>query len=185
MRAFWFIYITVHSSNLLLSSAHSPTFLSLHLCHNSFSNPSVTLPTVCHSSFFNPSVASPISQFILQPFRCFSYITSSPLNSPGESPMGEMNYNKFHNAPKLSVCVNTSWARSSHHLVEKYVKRIVCHLLILVILQHFKNWKSRQSGHLLKFGGQISTSLKLTYFIFVGVSVFVLLTIINHCNSFF
>ena len=40
--------------------AHSPTFLSLHLRHNSFSNPSVSLPT---------------SQLILQPFRCFTYVT--------------------------------------------------------------------------------------------------------------
>ena len=35
--------------------------LSLHLCHSSFSNPSVALPT---------------SQLILQPFCCFTYITT-------------------------------------------------------------------------------------------------------------
>ena len=40
--------------------AHSPTFPSLHLRHNSFSNPYVALPT---------------SQLILQPFRCFTYVT--------------------------------------------------------------------------------------------------------------
>ena len=39
-------------------------FQSLHLCHNSFSNPSVALPT---------------SQFILQPFRCFIYVTADSL----------------------------------------------------------------------------------------------------------
>ena len=100
------------------SSAHSPTFSSLHLRHNSFSNPSVALPNsqlilqpfrrftyvtihsptllsllLCrklftdtlpslylrHSSFLNPSVASPTSQFILQPFFRFSYVTSSSL----------------------------------------------------------------------------------------------------------
>ena len=44
----------------LISSAHSPTFPSLHLRHNSFSNPSVALLT---------------SQLILQPFRCFTYVT--------------------------------------------------------------------------------------------------------------
>ena len=38
------------------------------------------------SSFSNPSVVSPTSQFILQHFFCFSYITSSSLNSPGELP---------------------------------------------------------------------------------------------------
>ena len=94
------------------SRAHSPTFPSLHLRHNSFSNLSVALPTSQlilqpfrhfayvtthsptlpplyqrHSSFSNPSVDSPTSQFILQPFFCFSYVTSSSLNSPGESPM--------------------------------------------------------------------------------------------------
>ena len=55
-----------------LGSAHSPNFPSLHLRHSSFSNPSVALPT---------------SQYILQPYRCFTYFTSSSLNSPGEPPM--------------------------------------------------------------------------------------------------
>ena len=41
--------------------AHSPTFPSLHLRHSSFSNPSVALP---------------MSQLILQPFRCFTYVTA-------------------------------------------------------------------------------------------------------------
>ena len=40
-----------------------------------------------HSSFSNPSVASPRSQFILQPFFRFSYVTSSSPNSSGEPPM--------------------------------------------------------------------------------------------------
>ena len=51
--------------------AHSPTFPSLHLRHNSFSNPSVALST---------------SQPILQPFRCFSYVTSSFSNPSFASP---------------------------------------------------------------------------------------------------
>ena len=46
--------------SISMSSAHSPTFPPLHLRHNSFSNPSVALPT---------------SQLILQPFRCFTYVT--------------------------------------------------------------------------------------------------------------
>ena len=41
-------------------TAHSPTFQSLPIRHNSFSNPSVALPTL---------------QPILQPFRCFTYVT--------------------------------------------------------------------------------------------------------------
>ena len=77
-----------------------PTFPSLHLRHNSFSNSSVALPTsqlilqhfrrftyvtahsatlplfhLRHISFSNPSVALPTSQLILQPFRCLTYVT--------------------------------------------------------------------------------------------------------------
>ena len=44
----------------LRDRAHSPTFTSLHLRHNSFSNPSYALHT---------------SPLILQPFRCFTYVT--------------------------------------------------------------------------------------------------------------
>ena len=83
------------------SKAHSPTFPLLHLSHNSFSNPSVALPSsqlilqlfccftyitvhsptllslyLHHSSFSNSSVASPTSQFILQPFCHFTYVTA-------------------------------------------------------------------------------------------------------------
>ena len=83
-----------------MSSAHSPTFSSFQLHHNSFSNPSIALPTsqlilqpfrcftyvtahsptlsllyLRHSSFSNLSVALPTSQLILQPFRCFTYVT--------------------------------------------------------------------------------------------------------------
>ncbi len=54
------------------SSAHSPTLPSLYLRHSSFSN---------------PFVASPTSQFILQPFFRFSYVTSSSFNLPGEPSM--------------------------------------------------------------------------------------------------
>ena len=43
------------------SSAHSPSFQSPHLRHSSFSKPSLALPT---------------SQLILQPFRCFTYVTA-------------------------------------------------------------------------------------------------------------
>ena len=51
-----------------MSRAHSPTFPSLHLRHSSFSNTSVALPT---------------SQLILQPFCCFTNVTthSPPLLS--------------------------------------------------------------------------------------------------------
>ena len=44
-----------------MSRAHSPSFPLLYLCHSSFSKLSVSLPT---------------SQFILQPFRRFTYVTA-------------------------------------------------------------------------------------------------------------
>ena len=88
--------------------AHSPTLPLLHLRHSSFSNPSFASPAMTitvnsdhsptllslherHNSFSNPSLALPTSQFILQPFFCFSYVTSSSLNSPSEPPMVEFN----------------------------------------------------------------------------------------------
>ena len=104
--------LSIKSTHLNHGRAHSPTFLSLHLHHNSFSNPSVAFPTsqlilqpfrrftyvtvhsptlilllLRHSSFSNPYFASPTSQLILQPFFRFSYVTTSSLNSPGELPM--------------------------------------------------------------------------------------------------
>ena len=48
-----FTYVTAHS--------HSPSFPSLHLRHSSFSNPSLALLK---------------SQLILQPSRCFTYVTA-------------------------------------------------------------------------------------------------------------
>ena len=54
-----FIFSFIHFMSSL-SSAHSPTFPSLHLRHNSVSSPSVALT---------------MSQLILQPFRCFTYVT--------------------------------------------------------------------------------------------------------------
>ena len=53
-------------------TAHSPTLLSLCLCHSSVSN---------------PSVVSPASQLILQPFFCSSYVIGFSLTSPGEPSM--------------------------------------------------------------------------------------------------
>ena len=58
-------------------TAHSPTFPLLHICHSSFSNPSFALHRLHHScSFSNLSITSPTSQLILQPFRCFTYVTA-------------------------------------------------------------------------------------------------------------
>ena len=66
-----FTYVTTHSPTLP-SLAYSPTTPSLHLRHNSFSNPSVALPT---------------SQLIRQPFCCFTYVIGTSCTSPGEPPM--------------------------------------------------------------------------------------------------
>ena len=68
----WAGLILQPSRHFTYVTTHSPTIPSLYLRHNSFSNPSVALPT---------------SQFILQPFFRFSYVTNSSLNSPGEPPM--------------------------------------------------------------------------------------------------
>ena len=63
------------------SFAHSPTFPSLHLRHNPFSNTSVALPT--SQLILQPFLCFTYSQFILQHFFRF-YVTSSSLNSPGK-----------------------------------------------------------------------------------------------------
>ena len=65
-------HLPFKNNHIIMSSAHSPTFPSLHLRHNSFPNPSIALLT---------------SQFILQPFFHLFYVTSSSLNTPGEPPM--------------------------------------------------------------------------------------------------
>ena len=67
------------------SSAHSPTFPSLHLSHNSFSKPSVALPT---------------SQFILQPFASRTsqalHLIQSRAHSPN-FPSLHLRHNSFSN----------------------------------------------------------------------------------------
>ena len=67
----YFVMIS-YFSQFTYVTTHSPTLPSLYLRHSSFSN---------------HSVASPTSQFILQPFFRFSYVTSSSPNSPGDPPM--------------------------------------------------------------------------------------------------
>ena len=74
-----------------MSRAHSPTFPSLYLCHNSFSNHSVALHT---------------SQLILQPFFHFSYVTDSWLMSPGKLPMIKLNFHWALNARNYVMCQN-------------------------------------------------------------------------------
>ena len=59
----WALLILQAFSHFTCITAHSdsPSFQSLHLRH---------------SSFYNPSLALSTSQLIVQPFRCFTYITA-------------------------------------------------------------------------------------------------------------
>ena len=70
-------------------TTHSPTLPSLYLRHSSFSNLSDALPT---------------SQFILQPFFRFSYVTSSSLNSQYEPPMPRAGPSLQAQEPRLQFC---------------------------------------------------------------------------------
>ena len=76
-----FTYITAHSTTLPL----------LYLRHRHFTYVTAhsTLPPLHlrHRSFYNPYAASPTSQVILQPFRCFTYVTGTSRTLPGEPPM--------------------------------------------------------------------------------------------------
>ena len=76
---------------ITMSSAHFPIYPSLHLRHNSFSNPSVALPT--SQLILLPSVALPTSQLILQPFRCYTYVTA---HSP-TIPLLHLRHSSFSN----------------------------------------------------------------------------------------
>ena len=117
-----FTYVTAHSD--------SPSFLSVHLHHRSFSNPSLALPTsqlilqpfCCftyitahsdspsflslhprHSSFSNPSLALPMSQLILQPFHYFTYVIAH-----SDSPRFPSLYLRHSSFSNPSVASHTS-----------------------------------------------------------------------------
>ena len=83
-------------------TAHSPTLPSLYLHHNSFSN---------------SSVASPTSQFILQTFFRFSYVTGSSLTSPGEPPMEIW---IVRNNMKIKLVVTPHWNKPPLSLSQKW-----------------------------------------------------------------
>ena len=78
MEPFWAGYIA--KAELILQPFRHFTYVKTHY-------PALPSLYLRHNSFSNPSVASPTSQFILQPFFRFSYVTSTSLNSPGEPPM--------------------------------------------------------------------------------------------------
>ena len=95
-----------------MSSAHSPTFPSLHLRHNSFSNPSVALPT---------------SQLILQPFHRFTYVTAlSPILS-----LLHLRHSSFSNP---SFDSPTSQALHVIHLASRTCQHVYINLHINMLL---------------------------------------------------
>ena len=75
----------ISNNRLRMSSTHSPTIPSR--AYVTTHSPTLSSLHLRHSSFSNPSVASPTSQLILEPFRCFTYVTSSSLTSYGEPPV--------------------------------------------------------------------------------------------------
>ena len=72
----------------LKNDPHSPTLTSLHLRHRSFSNHSAALPT---------------SQLILQPFRCFTYVTAHSPTLPPLHLRHSSFYNPYAASPKSQV----------------------------------------------------------------------------------
>ena len=98
--SFSYPYIASPTSQLILQhfrrfthvTAHSTDLTLLHLRHRHFTYVTAHSPTLPrlyphHSSFYNPSIASPTSQVILQPFRCFTYFKGTSRTLPGEPPM--------------------------------------------------------------------------------------------------
>ena len=59
---------------------------------------SLSLPYLRHNSFSSPSVALPTSQLILQPFRCFTYVTA---HSP-TFPLLHLRHSSFSNTSVAS-----------------------------------------------------------------------------------
>ena len=96
-----------------VGEAHTPTFPSLHLRHNSFSNPSVPLPT---------------SQLILQFFRRFTYVT---VHSP-TLPLLHPRHSSFSNPSFASL---TSQAFHLRHLASR-----PCFSRLELILQPFRHF---------------------------------------------
>ena len=100
---------------------HSPTLTSLHLRHSSLSKSSAALPT---------------SQLILQPFRCFNYVTT---RSPTLPPL-HLRHSSFYNpsaaSPTSQVILKpfrcftyvtgTSRTSPGEPPMQRGIKKIVC-----------------------------------------------------------
>ena len=129
-----------------MSSAHFPTFSSLHLRHISFSNSSVALPTsqlvsnpslfhLHHSSFSNPSFRFYVTGSSLtssgepwrmsRPFRHFTYVITHPPSLPSLNYITEnfptlrcFTYVTAH-SPTLLFASPTSQALHLRHLASR------------------------------------------------------------------
>ena len=94
-----------YNSRCCIANARvSPTFPSLHLRHNSFSNPSIALPT---------------SQLILQPFHRLTHVTA---HSP-TLPLLHLRHSSFYNP---SFASPTSQALHLIHLASRPMLCIDC-----------------------------------------------------------
>ena len=123
-----FTYVTAHSD--------SPSFPSLHLRHSSFSN---------------HSLASPTSQLILQPFRCFTYVTS---HSP-TLPLLHLRHSSFSNPSFASPTsqdfhlASSPW-RACYHLfhsggLRNGNFRTLCILKMKWRINNYVTWKTNHS----------------------------------------
>ena len=112
---------------ITMSSAHSPSFQSLHLRHSSF-------------LFYKLSVTSPTSQLILQPFFRFSYVTGFSLTSPGEPPMFGHHYHpsSFHYGRQWPEMLTRPKTSNIHTYI--YIHGFIS-LPKEVILRIFTLWK--------------------------------------------
>ena len=92
-----------HSPTLFVASPtsqpHSSTLSSLHLHQSPLSN---------------PSIASSTSQLILQPYRCFTYVTGSSPTSPGTPPM-------FYSWEKRVVCTRVGYFCHNDHFIRLHL----------------------------------------------------------------
>ena len=83
-------------------TAHSPTLLLLHLLYITAHSP-LPLLHLCHSSFSNTSIALPMSQLILQPFCCFTYVT---VHSPTLLSLLLRHKPPMHNKKKMMMVIS-------------------------------------------------------------------------------
>ena len=103
----------------VFSSAHSPTFSSLHQRQSSFSSPSVVLPT-------SQLILQLFRCFILQPFFLFSFGTGSSLTSPGEPPMISINLPEIRNKVQIQFLIQYLPLCYKYDILSRYFYPLCC-----------------------------------------------------------